>query len=70
MKKSPSPHRQPAQEQSKYPGHLRMLIADRLSLDNDESSNPKVSLTSPGAVNSEKEFIDPWEEIERSLLGE
>jgi hypothetical protein len=47
-----------------------MLIADRLSLDNAESSNPIVSPTSLGDANSGKGFSDPWDEIERSLLGE
>jgi len=41
-----------------------------MSLDNDESSNRVVSPTSPGDVNSVKEFSDPWDDIEKRLLGE
>lgn len=46
-----------------------ILIADR-SVDNDESSSRIISVTSHGDVNSERASLDPWDEIEASLLAE
>ena len=49
---------------------LRVLIADRMSIDNDESSSQVISPMSPGPVPSEKAYSDLWDDIERRLLGE
>src|SRR5579859_2535567 len=54
--------------QSTIPLFCRVLIADRLSLDNDGSSSRVISPASPGDANSAKESYDPWDDIERSLL--
>jgi hypothetical protein len=59
---------QPGGSGAKYVPHISLLIADRLSTDNVEFSNPVISPESLGDVNSEKVFSDPWDEIEKSLL--
>jgi len=67
--KSQLPPPQMEQGQSNSPYFLLVLIADRMRIDNDESSSQVISPVSPGPAPSERVSSDLWEEIERSLLG-